>query len=83
GPGAYLTWAEKNGHTMSYSRVYEQEQPPSTFDEIDLLIVLGGPQSPNTTKDMCSHFDAAAEIAVIQGCIESKKAVIGVCLGAQ
>ncbi len=25
GPGAFLTWAEMNGHVVSYSRVYEQE----------------------------------------------------------
>lgn len=83
GPGAFLTWVERNGHTVSYSRVYEQEKLPSTINDIDLLIVLGGPQSPSTPKDMCPHFDAAAEISVIQKCINAKKAVIGVCLGAQ
>lgn len=83
GPGAFLTWAETNGHEVSYSRVYEQEQLPDKIDGIDLLIILGGPQDPNTTKEMCQHFDSAAEISVIKKCIEANKAVVGVCLGAQ
>ncbi|WP_017154447.1 GMP synthase [Bacillus bingmayongensis] len=83
GPGAFLTWAEMNGHVVSYSRVYEQEQLPYNIEGIDLLIVLGGPQDPSTTKEMCPHFDAAAEISVIKKCIEANKAIIGVCLGAQ
>ncbi|HEF1906177.1 type 1 glutamine amidotransferase [Bacillus wiedmannii] len=83
GPGAFLTWAEINGHVVSYSRVYEQEPLPYNIEDIDILIVLGGPQSPSTTKEMCPHFDAVAEISVIQKCIEANKAVIGVCLGAQ
>ncbi|MBO1582517.1 type 1 glutamine amidotransferase [Bacillus sp. XF8] len=83
GPGAFLTWAEMNGHVVSYSRVYEEEQLPYNIEDIDLLIVLGGPQDPSTTKEMCPHFDAAAEISVIKKCIEANKAIIGVCLGAQ
>lgn len=83
GPGAFLAWAEMNGHVVSYSRVYEQEPLPYNIEDIDLLIVLGGPQSPSTTKEMCPHFDAVAEISVIKKCIEANKAVIGVCLGAQ
>lgn len=83
GPGAFLTWAEMNGHVISYSRVYEQEQLPHNIEDIDLLIVLGGPQGPSTTKEMCPHFDAAAEISIIKKCIEANKAIIGVCLGAQ
>ncbi len=55
-----------NGHVVSYSRVYEQEQLPHNIEDIDLLIVLGGPQGPSTTKEMCPHFDAAAEISIIQ-----------------
>ena len=26
-------------------------------NDIDLLIVMGGPQCPNTTKDECPHFE--------------------------
>ncbi|WP_152391994.1 type 1 glutamine amidotransferase [Paenibacillus guangzhouensis] len=83
GPGAFLTWAEAKGHRVSYSRVYQGEQLPRSIEEIDLLIVMGGPQSPSTTIEMCPHFNAALEMALIQECVESDKAVLGVCLGAQ
>jgi GMP synthase (glutamine-hydrolysing) len=83
GPGAFLTWAEDRGHSVGYSRVYEGEQLPHSIEDIDLLIVLGGPQSPSTTLEVCPHFDAAAEVALIKKCIDSEKAVIGVCLGSQ
>lgn len=48
-----------------------------------MLVVLGGPQSPSTTKEECPHFDAAAERALIEKCVAAQKAVVGVCLGSQ
>ncbi|WP_226000073.1 glutamine amidotransferase-related protein [Paenibacillus sp. BJ-4] len=71
------------GYTAGYSRVYAGEKLPKSADEIDLLIVLGCPQDPSTTMEECSHFNAAAEIALINKCIKAGKAVLGVCLGAQ
>lgn len=82
-PGAYLEWAKERGHSIGFSKVYKHGSLPATEENIDLLIIMGGPQSPDTTKEECPHFDAAAEIALIQKCIRAGKAVIGVCLGAQ
>ncbi|MHA3902736.1 type 1 glutamine amidotransferase [Castellaniella sp. WN] len=82
-PGAYETWAEDRGFEAGYSRVYDHEPLPRSIDGIDLLVVLGGPQSPSTTREECPHFDAAAECALIARCINGGKAVVGVCLGAQ
>ncbi len=82
-PGAYLEWAKTRKHHISFSRVYEYEPIPDKADNIDLLIIMGGPQSPSTTKATCPYFDAAAEIKLIQQCIRAGKAVVGVCLGAQ
>jgi len=67
----------------TYSRVYAAESLPQSADGIDLLVVMGGPQSPSTTKQECPHFDAAAECSFIIKCIAAKKAVVGVCLGSQ
>ncbi|RAS87282.1 type 1 glutamine amidotransferase [Priestia endophytica] len=83
GPGAFQTWAESKGHSTGYSRVYAGDKLPSSVEDIDLLIVLGGPQNPSTTIEEYSHFNAAAEIALIDKCIKAGKAVLGVCLGAQ
>jgi len=82
-PGACLQWAKERNHSVSFSRVYLFDPLPDNFEHIDLLIIMGGPQSPNTTKDECPHFDAKAEMACIQKAIQAGIAVLGVCLGAQ
>ncbi|MBW1654024.1 type 1 glutamine amidotransferase [Flavobacterium quisquiliarum] len=82
-PGAYLNWATERNYNVSFSKVYENDKLPDNIDFIDLLIVMGGPQSPNTTIQECPHFDALSEISLIQKCITAKKAVVGVCLGSQ
>ncbi|WP_394841408.1 type 1 glutamine amidotransferase [Pendulispora brunnea] len=82
-PGAFETWVRDRGYTPTYSKVYTYEPLPQSVDGIDLLVVLGGPQSASTTKEECPHFDAAAERSLISKCIGAKKAVLGVCLGSQ
>lgn len=82
-PGAFETWADSRGHKTSYSRVYENDPLPTNLDAIDLLVVMGGPQSPATTKAECPHFDSKAEQTLMNECIAAGKAVVGVCLGAQ
>lgn len=82
-PGAYETWARKHRHTTTYSRVYLGEPLPQQVEEIDFLILMGGPQSPATTIEQCAHFDAKGEKAVITKAINAGKVVLGVCLGAQ
>ncbi|WP_341644189.1 type 1 glutamine amidotransferase [Thauera sp. SDU_THAU2] len=82
-PGAYEIWVKARGHQASYSRVHEHEPLPQSIDDIDLLVVMGGPQSPSTTREECPHFDSKAEQALIARCAAAGKAVIGVCLGAQ
>ncbi|MEZ5608152.1 MAG: type 1 glutamine amidotransferase [Burkholderiaceae bacterium] len=82
-PGAYETWVRDRGHQASYSRVYQHEPLPQSADGIDLLVVMGGPQSPSTTQAECPHFDSAAECALMAQCVAAGRAVVGVCLGAQ
>lgn len=82
-PSAYLDWAKQRNHTIAFSKVYENQPLPETAENIDLLIVMGGPQSPDTTQEECPHFNAKAEIALIQKCIQAGKAVVGICLGSQ
>ena len=82
-PGAYEPWAASRGRTVGYSRVYLGEPLPASLDSIDMLVVMGGPQSPSTTLAECPHFEAAAEKALIARAIAAGKAVVGVCLGSQ
>ncbi|OCG06952.1 GMP synthase [Gilliamella sp. wkB178] len=82
-PGAYEQWAKNHHHKISYSRVYLNEALPNNIDDIDFVIIMGGPQSPATTKQECNHFDSQAEQTVILTAINAGKVVIGVCLGSQ
>lgn len=82
-PGAYEAWATQRGDVISYSRVYAGEALPENIEQIDFLIIMGGPQDPDTTKEQCPHFDAKGEQAVIAAAISAGKVVIGVCLGSQ
>ena len=82
-PGAFETWAMMRGHEVTFSRVYAGQKLPEDARDIDLLVVMGGPQDPSVTPDECAHFDSRAEQALIASAVRLDKAVIGVCLGAQ
>lgn len=82
-PSVYFVWAEQRNHNITFSKVYENQPLPETAENIDLLIVMGGPQSPDTTQEECPHFNAKAEIVLIRKCIQAGKAVVGICLGSQ
>ena len=82
-PGAYEIWGKNRGCSLSYSRVYQGDPLPEDLESTDVLIIMGGPQSPATTLKECPWFDAQAEKALISRTIEAGKTVIGVCLGSQ
>lgn len=82
-PGSIIDWAFENDHTATYTCFYMNEELPSDVSGFDMLVVLGGPQSPDTTQQECEYFNAAAEIAFIKKAIDAGKHVLGICLGAQ
>ena len=82
-PGAYLKWAQERGHQVTTTKVYENETLPETVDEIDFLIVMGGPQSPDENREAFPYYDPQAEIQLIQKAIKADRYIVGVCLGAQ
>lgn len=82
GPGALTRWISGRGFKQTCTRLYLGDALPSQLD-FDLLIILGGPQSPLTRVQECAHFSAQNEIKLIGQCIEAGKAMLGVCLGAQ
>ncbi|QWC65640.1 type 1 glutamine amidotransferase [Enterobacter mori] len=82
-PGAYEIWGKSRGCSLSYNRVYQDEPLPEELESTDMLIIMGGPQSPATTLKECPWFDAQAEMRLIGRAIEAGKTVIGVCLGSQ
>ena len=60
-PGAYETWALERGFNITFTRLFLGDILLIDVGSLDALIVLGGPQTPSTTKDECPYFDAAAE----------------------
>lgn len=82
-PGAYLKWAQERGHQVTMTKVYEREALPKTVDEIDFLIVMGGPQSPDEDRTTFPYYDPQAEIELIQKAMKADRYIVGVCLGAQ
>ena len=82
-PGAYLKWAQERGHQVTTTKVYENETLPESVDDIDFLIVMGGPQSPDEDREAFPYYDPQAEIQLIQKAIKSDRCIVGVCLGAQ
>ncbi|MBU2897366.1 glutamine amidotransferase-related protein [Vibrio hepatarius] len=83
GPGYFEYWALRNGFKTSYTRLYCGDRLPENVLGFDILIVLGGPQNPSTSRDKSPHFDAIGEKKLISEAIAHNKTVIGVCLGAQ
>ena len=82
-PGAIRTWGENKKHKITYTHLYQKEVLPLNTKAIDFLIIMGGPQSPATTKEQCLYFDSEKEIKFIKKIIEQGKLVLGICLGAQ
>ncbi|MCU4158090.1 gamma-glutamyl-gamma-aminobutyrate hydrolase family protein [Carboxylicivirga sp. A043] len=83
GPGAIQNWVETNKHTCTYTRVYNGDKLPNSSNGFEMLVVMGGPQSPATTMEECAYFDSRAEQQLIRQAVEAGKKVLGVCLGAQ
>ncbi|WP_324724435.1 type 1 glutamine amidotransferase [Lelliottia sp. JS-SCA-14] len=82
-PGAYETWARNHGHDVTFTRVYAGDTLPKDVKVIDFLIVMGGPQSPETKQEDCTHFDSKNEQSLINSAVKTGKVVIGICLGSQ
>lgn len=78
-PGCILQWAKENQVHFSITQTYRGEVLPEV-DDIDFLIVLGGPQS---AIELELYPYLKSEVAFIQQAIAHNKVVIGICLGAQ
>lgn len=77
GPGLILDWAQVNGHQTFVYHPYQFGYLP-TADETDLLIILGGPMSPNDDLPWISQ-----ERELIQELLDKDLPMFGACYGAQ
>lgn len=79
GLGSIESWLKMTGADISGTRLFDSASLPDP-GTVDLLVVMGGPMSVNDEERFAW---LAAEKALIRDVVESGKAVLGVCLGAQ
>lgn len=77
GPGTIQEWSQDHGHEMYIYHPYQFGNLP-TADETDMLIILGGPMSPNDDLTWIKQ-----ERVLIQQLLEAHKPIFGACYGAQ
>jgi GMP synthase (glutamine-hydrolysing) len=77
--GTILEWAAERGHPVSATMLYKGEPLPS-LSSFDMLVIMGGSMSVYEEQ---KHPWLANEKQFIKQAIESVKAVMGICLGAQ
>lgn len=77
--GVIRPWLTRHGYAITRTRFFESFVWPDP-DEVDLLIVLGGPMSVHDEQTLPWLFDEKRFIAAR---IASGKPVLGICLGAQ
>jgi GMP synthase-like glutamine amidotransferase len=79
GPGYIEQWVKDKGYQLSSTRLYKNEQLPD-LEEIDLLIVMGGPMG---VSDEDQYPWLVEEKTYISRAIDKGKRILGICLGAQ
>lgn len=78
GPGSIQEWSQKNGHEMYIYHPYQFNGVLPTADETDMLVILGGPMSPNDDIDWIKN-----ERTLIKELLEKHIPIFGACYGAQ
>ena len=79
GLGSIETWLASHRATVTFTKFFEDPALPEV-DDLELLVVMGGPMSVNDEHDFPW---LRAEKEFIRVAIEQDKAVVGICLGAQ
>ncbi len=77
--GSIRSWLTTAGYTITCTPFFKSVNLPA-LEEIDLLIVMGGPMNVNDEK---KYPWLALEKQFIREAIRSGKPVLGICLGAQ
>ena len=77
GPGAIQAWADEREHEFYVYHPYQFGSLP-TAEETDLLVVLGGPMSPNDDLPWIKQ-----ERVLIKQLLAQHKPIFGACYGAQ
>jgi len=79
GPGSIRTWLDQQGFRITTTHLYQDETLPD-INQIDFLIIMGGPMSVNDEAD---YPWLAKEKQFIRRAVDMQLPVLGICLGAQ
>jgi GMP synthase-like glutamine amidotransferase len=79
GLGSIESWLESAGYSISCTKLFESADFPE-LEEVDLLIVMGGPMSVNDENEIPW---LVAEKEFVRSAVNMGKPVLGICLGAQ
>lgn len=77
--GAIELWAQRCGHALSATRFFDGQLPPD-IEQMDWLIVMGGPMG---VHDDHIYPWLPDEKKAISRAVTAGKVVLGICLGAQ
>jgi GMP synthase-like glutamine amidotransferase len=79
GLGSIEIWLQNAGFEITSTKLFESGGLPEV-DEVDLLVIMGGPMSVNDEED---YPWLVEEKAFVKSVIDVGKPVLGICLGAQ
>lgn len=82
GPGRFAAAAARRGWRMRICRPDQGEPLPAAEEEDQALLVLGGPMGV-ADLESGAHPWLAAEVELIRQRLQSRRPVLGICLGAQ
>lgn len=83
GLGSIQDWVDTRGHQLSGTPMFAEPFGTAGLldpDGVDLLVIMGGPMS---VREHDKHPYLPGEKNFIRTCISRRKAVLGICLGAQ
>lgn len=80
GLGYIEEWLQQHGHSIASTRFFEEDYRLPAMEDLDALIILGGPMS---VYDEHQYHWLHEEKMFIEDCIRAGKKVLGICLGAQ
>jgi GMP synthase-like glutamine amidotransferase len=79
-PGTIMEWADSNGHTISYTLLYQSGYTFPEQGDVDVLLVMGG--AMNVDEEEKYPWLTEEKDFILQT-IKTGKKCIGICLGAQ
>ena len=79
-PGMIIDWAESHNYPLTYTLLFEKNISWPAMNELDMLIIMGGPMGVNEENKFKW---LKAEKDFIKRAIAAGKTILGICLGSQ